>query len=223
MEVLGEKWTLLIIRELLMNTTRFNEFQKALSQMSPTLLTKRLKQLEDNGLLVKKKVPGQKGFEYFPTEACQELFPVVEQIGIWGMRWLRHQMTEDDFDLSLLMLYLERSIQTDKLVGRETVIRFNFIDVKDYPNWWIVISGNDIDVCTHNPGKEVDVYFTVSVKTMCLLWMGEISYKKAISEGNLVLVGPRSLTRNVSDWLKPSLFADIPPAKEILPTSQVET
>ena len=126
MEVLGEKWTLLIIRELLAGTTRFNEFQRALSQISPTLLTKRLQCLEKEGLLVRKRVPGQKGHEYFPTESCRELMPIVEQVGTWGMRWSRDQMSEDDFDLQLLMLYLERSIQPDKLIGNETVIRFNF-------------------------------------------------------------------------------------------------
>ena len=126
MEVLGEKWTLLIIRELLAGTTRFNEFQRALSQISPTLLTKRLQCLEKEGLLVRKRIPGQKGHEYFPTESCRELMPIVEQVGTWGMRWARDQMSEDDFDLQLLMLYLERSIHPDKLIGNETVIRFNF-------------------------------------------------------------------------------------------------
>lgn len=216
MEVLGEKWTLLLVRELLMGSTRFNEFQRGLSQISPALLTKRLHSLEEEGLVVRKRIPGQRGYEYFPTEACKELFPVVEQVGTWGMRWAREQMSEDDYDLQLLMLYLERSIQVDKLIGNQTVIRFNFTDVQDYPNWWIVVTNGDIDVCVHDPGKEVDVYFTVCLRVMCQLWMGDISYKKAIAENKLTLVGLPALTRNVKTWLKPSIFADIPSALAIM-------
>ncbi|GAB3102511.1 transcriptional regulator [Aestuariicella hydrocarbonica] len=216
MEVLGEKWTLLIVRELIMGSTRFNEFQRGLPSISPTLLTKRLSAMEADGLLFKKRIPGQRGFEYFPTQACQDLFPVIEQIGIWGMQWARQQMTEDDFDLELLMLYLERSIQPDKLSGRETVIKFNFTDVKDYPNWWIVVQNGDVDVCVHDPGKEVDVYFNVCVRVMCGLWMGDISYRKAIADGALQLVGHKALTQNVTSWLQPSIFAGSQPASAIL-------
>lgn len=216
MEVLGEKWTLLIVRELIMGSTRFNEFQRGLPSISPTLLTKRLSAMEEDGLLFKKRIPGQRGFEYFPTQACQDLFPVIEQIGIWGMQWARQQMTEDDFDLELLMLYLERSIQPDKLSGRETVIKFNFTDVKDYPNWWIVVQNNDVDVCVRDPGKEVDVYFNACVRIMCQLWMGDISYRKAIADGNLKLVGHKALTQNVTAWLQPSIFAGMQPASAIL-------
>ena len=216
MEVLGEKWTLLIVRELLLGSSRFNQFQRGLPSISPTLLTKRLNAMEAQGLVLRKHIPGQRGYEYFPTEACKELFPVVEQIGIWGMHWARHQMTVEDIDLELLMLYLERSIQTDKLIGRETVIRFNFTDVQDYPNWWIVVSGDNVDVCVHDPGKEVDVYFNVGVRVMCELWMGDVSYKKAIADGKLKLVGPKALTRNVERWLKPSIFAGQQPASAIV-------
>lgn len=215
MEVVGEKWMLLIIRELIMGSTRFNDFQRALSQISPTVLTKRLTQLEQAGLLVKRRIPGQRGHEYLPTEACRELMPTVEQLGIWGMRWARSQMHGEDFDLSLLMTYLERSIQPDKLVGQETVIKFNFGDVEDYPHWWIVVTGEEVDVCINDPGKEVDVYFNVDVRTMCELWMGDISYKKAIKDKRLQLMGLPALTRTVDDWLKCSIFAGIEPAHAI--------
>lgn len=215
MEVLGEKWTLLIVRELIMGSRRFNEFQRALGQISPTLLTKRLGYLEQEGLLVKRRIPGQRGFEYLPTEACQELLAVVEQIGGWGMRWARHKLTEDDFDLDLLMVYLERSIQPDKLIGQETVIRFFFTDVSEYQYWWIVVTGEDIDVCVHDPGKEVDVYFNVGLRTMCELWMGDVSYKRALADDRLQLLGLPALTKNVSSWLQCSSFAGIAPANAI--------
>lgn len=89
MEVLGEKWTLLIVRELIMGSSRFNDIQRGVSHISPSLLTKRLLELESEGLLVKRRIPGQRGFEYLPTEACRELMPLLEQAGFWGMRWAR--------------------------------------------------------------------------------------------------------------------------------------
>ena len=212
MELLGEKWTLLIVRELLMGSTRFNDFQRGLPQISPTLLTKRLNSLCENNIAVKKRIPGQKGFEYYPTESCRELITVIEHIGSWGMRWARSMLDENDFDIELLMLYLQRSIQPDKLIGKETVIRFNFSDLDEFKTWWIVVSGEDVDICIHDPKKEVDVYFNVDLRTMCELWMGEVTYKKALSDGRLQLLGLPALTRNVSNWLKCSIFAGIPPA-----------
>mgnify|MGYP001824703749 CR=1 FL=1 len=216
MEVIGEKWTLLIVRELLMGSTRFNEFQRGLSQISPTLLTKRLNTLEEHGLVVRRKIRGQRGSEYFPSESCKELMPIIEQVGSWGMRWARN-LSDDDFDLELLMLYLQRSIQPDKLPGRETVIRFNFNDVTDseYATWWLVV-GDEVDICVHDPGHEVDIYFNVDLRTMCELWMGDVSYKKAIADGRLQLVGPAALTRTVSEWLTPSIFAGVAPAQAIV-------
>lgn len=216
MDILGEKWTLLIVREIICGSSRFNELQRGLGQISPTVLTKRLAYMVDQGLLFKKHIPGQRGHEYFATKACQDLFPVIEQVGQWGMKWARHQMTADDFDLQLLMLHLERYIQPNNLIGHETVIRFNFSDVIDYSTWWVVVTGQDVDVCVNDPGKEVDVYFNVCVKTMCELWMGDISYKRAIADGNLQLIGPKALINNVEDWLKPNLFAGLQPANEIV-------
>lgn len=124
-------------------------------------------------------------------------------------------MQDNDLDLDLLMLYLQRSIQPDKLIGRETVIRFNFTDVKKYQYWWIVVTGDEVDVCVKDPGREVDVYFNVDLRTMCALWMGDVSYKKAIADKRLQLLGVPALTRNVSHWLTPSIFAGIPPAHAI--------
>lgn len=216
MEVVGERWTLLVVREMLMGSRRFNEFQRGLPGISPTLLTKRLTDLEEKGLLIKKRIPSQKGYEYFPTIPCKALMPVLEQIGTWGMHWARDQMLDEDFDPELLMLYLERSIQPDKLPGTLTVIRFNFMDVKDYPNWWIVVEDESVEVCIKDPGKEVDVYFNCCVRLMCELWMGDVSYKQALADGHLQLVGPKILTRNVSAWLAPSVFAGMKPASDIL-------
>lgn len=214
-EIIGEKWTLLIIRELLMGGSRFNELQRGLSLISPTILSRRLDSLAEHGLVVKKKIPGQRGHEYFPTESCQALLPVIRSLGDWGMVWARSNLTEKDYDVELLMLYLKRSIEPEKLPGRETVIRFNFTDIEQYPEWWLVSRGDEIDLCVKDPGKDVDVYFTTSVKTMADIWMGDNSYRRAIREGTLKVVGDKALTRNITDWMKNSIFTDLPAASEI--------
>jgi len=214
-EIIGEKWSLLVIRELLMGGTRFNELQRGLSHISPTMLSRRLDSLTEHGLVLKKKIPGQKGFEYFPTKSCRELLPIIRSLGDWGMRWARSNLTEKDYDVELLMVYLKRSIVQEKLVGKETVIRFKFPDIEEYPDWWLVVTGDDIDLCVNDPGKDVDVYFTSNVKTMADIWMGDTTYRKAIREGTLKIVGDRNLTHNITAWMTNSIFTDLPSAKEI--------
>jgi DNA-binding HxlR family transcriptional regulator len=214
-EILGEKWTLLVVRELLMGGTRFSELQRGLSMISPTMLSKRLDTLEEHGLLLKKKIPNQKGYEYFPTKSCSELLPIIKSLGDWGMRWARSNLTEKDYDVELLMLYLKRSINPENLIGNETVIRFQFSDIKEYPNWWMVVQGNEVDLCVNDPGKDIDVYFTTTVKTMAGVWMGDTTYKKAIASDELKLVGPKALIKDISSWMESSVFADIAPASDI--------
>ena len=214
-EILGEKWTLLIVRELLMGGRRYNELQRGLSQISPTMLSKRLDSLEHHGLVMKKKIPNQKGYEYFPTKSCSELLPIIKSLGEWGIHWAKSNLTEKDYDVELLMLYLQRSVNPENLVGDETVIRFKFTDIKEFPDWWMVVEGNKVDLCTNDPGKDVDIYFTTTVKTMVDVWMGWSTYRKAISQDELKLVGPKALINNVSAWMEDSIYADAAPASAI--------
>jgi DNA-binding HxlR family transcriptional regulator len=179
-EIIGEKWTVLIIRELIMGGSRFNELHRGLSLISPTILSKRLDSLVEHGLVV-----------------------------------ARSNLDEKDYDVELLMLYLKRSIVTDKLIGKETVIRFHFTDIDEYPDWWLVITGDELDLCVNDPGKDIDVYFTSSVKTMADIWMGDNTYRKALNDGSLKLVGEKVLTRNVTAWMSNSVFSDLPAASEI--------
>lgn len=214
-EIIGEKWTILIIRELLMGGTRFNELQRGLSLISPTLLSKRLESLANHGLVQKKKIKGQRGFEYFPTTSCKELMPIILNIGEWGMAWAKSNLTEKDYDVELLMLYLKRSIVKDNIPGNHTVIKFNFTDVDVYPEWWIVVSENEIDLCVNDPGHEVDIYFTTKVKTMADVWTGQQSYKQSIRNKEMTIIGDSYLSGSVTRWLSNAIFSDIPSATEI--------
>ena len=214
-EIIGEKWSLLIIRELLMGGRRFNELQRGLSLISPTMLSRRLNSLAENGVVLKKKIPGQKGYEYFPTKSCQELLPIIRRIGNWGLRWAKENLTEKDYDVELLMLYLKRSFLQNKFIGTETVLRFKFTDIEQYPDWWLVVTADNIDLCVKDPGKDVDVYFTTNVKTMADIWMGDTTYKKARKEGGLKIIGDRNVMRHISNWTADNMYADLPSAREI--------
>ena len=114
-EILGERWNILILREILMGGRRFNVLQRGLGDISPALLTKRLKQLEDQNMIIRRRIPGQKGYEYFPTEACESLLPVLFALGEWGIIWSKNTILDQDFDVEFLMLYLERSIDREKI------------------------------------------------------------------------------------------------------------
>jgi len=131
------------------------------------------------------------------------------------MRWSRENLTDTEYDVQLLMLYLQRSVQTDKLIGNETVIRFKFTDIKDLADWWLIATERSVDVCVKDPGKDVDIYFTSDVRTMADVWMGDFSYRKAVKENRLKVVGPGALTNNIFSWLNSSIFADLLSAQEI--------
>jgi DNA-binding HxlR family transcriptional regulator len=214
-ELLGDKWTILLLREALMGAKRFNEFERGLGRISPTMLTKRLNELVINGLMLRKKIPGQKGHAYFLTQAGKDVDLVIKHLGDWGMRWARGQMENSDLDVELLMLYLQRSVKTDRLSGDETIVQFNFTDLKKLGKWWLVVRHDEVDICLEDPGKDVDVWFVTDLRTMVEVWMGDITYKKAIREKRLKLIGPAALTSNVTNWMSNSVYAGIPRAIEI--------
>jgi DNA-binding HxlR family transcriptional regulator len=211
-EVIGEKWTLLILRELLLGTCRFNDFQRAIARISPTLLTKRLKQLEERGIIVRKKVSGQKGYEYRLTAAGKELSPLIEHLAVWGMRWARGQLTDDELDVEFLMWDVRRRLVTDSLPGGETVLCFIFEELAKYKTWWIVVYDDDVDLCTQDPGKEVDLYIKTTVRTMVEVWEGDLDLAGAIRDERITTHGVRQLARTMPDWFGLCSYADIRPA-----------
>jgi DNA-binding HxlR family transcriptional regulator len=208
-EILGERWTILIVRELLMGATRFHELRRTLSHISPTVLSKRLRTLEDYGLLVRKTVSGQQRHEYRLTAAGRDLQGVVFGIGEWGMRWARGQMSDDELDVEHLMVYVCRTLRTELLPDGRTVLKFHFTDRQDYRFWWVVVTDGEADLCIDMPGEDCDVRFVCDVRTMVEVWMGDRTLADARRQGALKIHGQRALLRNVSSWLGLSIFAGI--------------
>ena len=208
-EVIGEKWTLLVLRELFLGTTRFNEFQRALSRMSPTLLAKRLRHLEECGVIIRKKLSGQKGYEYRLTAAGKELAPLLEILAIWGMRWARDQLTDDELDVEFLMRELQRRLQTGHLPDGEIVICLIFNELTKHKNWWLLVNDDIVDLCTEDPGKDVDLYINSSVRTMVEVWEGDLDMRKALRSGLIKAHGLRHLIRTMPDWFGVCLYKDV--------------
>lgn len=207
-EILGERWTFLIVRELLMGGRRFNEIQRGLGDISPALLASRLKSFETAGLIVKRQISGQRGHEYLPTPACEGLKPLIIALGEWGLCWARHTLFEDDINVDFLMFYLERSVDPEHLPGNEAVIQFMFTDLGEQRDWWLLVRDCAVDVCVTPPGRDVNVFFTTTVRTMHDVWMGDRSYRDAILSGDLTIEGEPALTRRISSWLRPSIFSE---------------
>lgn len=206
-ELLGDRWTLLIVREALMGASRFSEFQRGLGSISPAVLTERLKSLVENGLFVRRSRTGMRGYEYFPTPSCKELLPIIVSLGNWGMRWAKDNLVEEDYDVELLMLYLERSVVREMLPGPQTILQFEFSDLKQFRKWWLVVDDSHVEVCQKDPGHDVDVYFNSTVRTMTDVWLGHRTYREAIRSEELNIIGDESLTRTVSKWLACTLFS----------------
>ena len=215
-EILGEKWTILIVRELLMGSTRFSELQRGLGAISPTLLTRRLATLEEFDLVYKRRIQGGRGNEYVPTANCKKLQPILLALGSWGMEWSKSFMNDADYDVELLMLYLQRSVVTENLPAGKTVVLFQFTDFPEQSKWWITAEGESVDVCTTDPGLDVDVFITTKVRAMADAWLGRTSYRAAKASGAMEIIGPTALTRDITSWLSDCIFASLPNAEEIL-------
>lgn len=206
LELIGDRWTILVLREVLMGGHRFNQIQRGLGGISTALLAKRLKWLCECNLLVKRVHTDRAGQRYYPTQSALDLQPVLMALGDWGMRWTKNNLTEGDYDVELLMLYLERSVVFDKLPMPRIVVRFDFKDLTAQPTWWLLVSGNSVEVCTKDPEFDVDVYFSTHLNTMTNVWLGHDTYQRAISAGELSVQGHSSLTRDLDQWLRCSEF-----------------
>lgn len=211
-EVLGERWTILIVRELLLGTRRYSDFQRALSQISPTLLTKRLNQLADCGLVIRQTKLGNRRPEYELSPAGKELQPIILGLGEWGMKWARGQMRDDELDVHLLMYDYCRRIDVTALPSGRLVAGFFFPGLPKFAHWWIVIEvTGERELCVDHPGKEVDIQIRSDVRTMVEIWAGDTEMNVALKTGRIALSGKPALVRTLTSWLRPGSLSHIRP------------
>ena len=207
-EIVCSRWTALVLRELLCGTTRFNDLRRGVPLMSPSLLSKRLKELEEAGVIVAEPT-GQSGIvEYKLTNAGEDLRPVVMSLGIWGQRWVESSLSLKNLDPSLLMWDMRRSLDISPLPPRRCTINFLYPELKSGKEaWWLVIDGGKVDLCSTNPGFEVDLYVKSSLRSMTAVWMGMTTVKSEIDAGEIELIGDKHIAQSMQQWLGLSPFA----------------
>lgn len=209
-EIVAERWTPLVLRELFCGRTRFNDIQRGLPRMSPALLAKRLKTLEVVGLVERRRI-GRSTTEYRLTGAGAELAPVLEGLAVWGKTWLPATLSHIEPDPDLIMWDLHRRIDIGRMPVSRTVICFVFTDqVKSKRYRWIVGDRSGTELCIKDPGHEVDLFVETDSRTMTWVWYGDIPLKQAIVNGDLSLDGPRRLCEEFPSWLRLSELAAVP-------------
>jgi DNA-binding HxlR family transcriptional regulator len=209
-EVLCSRWTIVLLRELLAGSTRFNDLRRGLPRMSPALLSQRLKELEETGVIKRRRVAGESGIhEYALTEAGRELQPLVESFGKWGQRWIPSKLSLDQLDAQLLMWDMRRGLRFEPPPERRIVIQFQYPDARPRErSWWLILEPRQpVDLCSIDPGHDVDLYVTSPLRTMTAIWMGIETVRQAQAGGQLMLTGDRDLTDTMERWLGLSPFA----------------
>jgi DNA-binding HxlR family transcriptional regulator len=205
--VLCERWTLQIVREMLMGATRFSDFQKVLPKISPSLLNARLKLLADNGIIVRKRIPEQRGYEYRLTPAGKSLQPLLTELGKWGIRWVYDGLNDRELDAAQFAHHFSTLLNADGLPSGDTVIQISFTDVTDMPRVFVMIHGDKREVCDENPGHEVDVYLRATLRTLTEILLGDVSLQSACDKKSLQVLGAPVYTRNLARWFPISEFA----------------
>ena len=210
-DIIGDKWTLLILRELFLGSTRYNDFQRGIPRISPSILSNRLKQLEAQGLLIKKTKAGQKATEYRLTKSGRELAPVLDQLSRWGLRWARQQISDEDIDVAAFMWDFHRTLNTQELPDGETVIQVHFTDITDHNRWWLIAEQGVVDLCTDDPDRDVDLYISGALEQIASIWMGDQEIKSAVKSEDVLLTGAAYLSQSIAQWFPKSIYAEVRP------------
>ena len=208
-EILGERWTILIVLALMDGVSRFNDLQRALPRISATMLSQRLGTLEEASIVRKKRMLKGRGHDYSLTEAGRELEHVVMGLGNWGQRWAR-DMQLDDLDPRHLAWSIHLRLNSDAMPEGRTVIQFEFTEApEDCKRFWIINNAGEVDMCIEHPGFDVDLRVKSDLRRFVEAWRGIRSMKTELATGRIRLDGPRSLQRSFPDWLLLSALAHV--------------
>ena len=209
-EILCTRWTMVLLRELVAGSTRFNDLRRGVPRMSPALLSKRLKDLEESGVIVRVVSQDESGvFEYRLTRAGRDLKAVVDAVGDWGQRWVEAQLSMKNLDPSLLMWDMRRNLDPHPISKHRCVIQFLYPELPaPRRGWWLIVEPDKtVDLCSVDPGFEVDLYVSTDLKTMTEIWLGLATVRQATEAGSMVLTGDRELAVEMQSWLGLSPFA----------------
>lgn len=208
MELLDERWTILIVRELLLGSRHFNELRRGVPKMSPALLTKRLRSLERAGVINRSVVGGRS--VYTLTTMGEELTTVVEALSAWGIRWIG-ELGDADLDPHLLLWDMHRTVPVDRWPRRRTMVQFVFRDVIGKAStWWLVVAGGEAQVCDFDPGYELDATVMTDLRTLTEIWRGDIDWRLALAADRVEIHGAAEVARDVPSWIGQSISSAVP-------------
>jgi DNA-binding HxlR family transcriptional regulator len=204
-EILGDRWTLLIVREMLGGASGFNELQRGLPGISRSVLTDRMRGLERAEVIERRTGPKGRTLEYRLTSAGRDLQPVVQAIGEWGATWSFTDPRSEELDPDLLIVWIARHVDRERVPPNRTVVRFDFRDPKR--RYWMVLEPSEVSVCLQHPGFDVDLEVSVDTATLYRVYLGRAELGDTIRTGRLTLSGARALQRGFGDWFTWSAFA----------------
>ncbi|MCB8822626.1 winged helix-turn-helix transcriptional regulator [Microvirga rosea] len=206
-EVLGGRWTLLIVRELLCGSRRFNDIRRGIPRISKTMLSERLQDLVHIGAVA--RIEGEHGPEYDLTQSGRELMPLVSALGTWGQRWLPRRPETEDLDLDPLLVDMQRRVKADALPRDPLVVRF---EVQGHRSTrFMLLRLEEVSLCTQNPGYPEPVVVSTPLAALVAWWRGDVSFGEARKLG-LIVKGTPALVRAFPTWFDRYLFAPVEPA-----------
>jgi DNA-binding HxlR family transcriptional regulator len=208
-EIFAERWTPLVIRELMCGSRRFSQLERGVPRMSKPLLVQRLRMLERAGVVYRSQ--DTKWPEYRLTAAGEELGRLVIELGEWGQRWFRGDIADDELDPDLLMWDIHRRINEDRLPPGRTVVQFDLTG-SHRKSYWLLLEANDVTVCWEDPDFPIDLLVTADTVALHEIWLGRRALLDAMRNDLVVLDGPIELVRAFPSWLALSVFATIAPA-----------
>jgi DNA-binding HxlR family transcriptional regulator len=205
-EMLCERWTPLVVRELLCGSRRFNDLHRGVPRMSTSLLSQRLRNLEEFGVV--RRVAVGKVWEYSLTPAGEDLRPIVMALGHWGARWIGSRLRADELDAGLLMWDVRRSVRVQEFPARPVVIHFRFRDARAGEKaWWLLVEDGVADLCRDDPGRDPTLVVESSVRALTEVWMGDLTPQQALTSRDIRVEGDRRASRDLWRWLGTSAFA----------------
>lgn len=208
-EVFCTRWTAVVLRELLCGSTRFNDIRRGVPRMSPTLLSKRLKELTKAGILYTHPTRQSGGVDYLLTAAGEDLRPLVMALGNWGQRWVESKLSLNNLDPSLLMWDMRRNLDPDPLPAKRCTVHFEYPELEGpRRHWWLVIDNGTVDLCLLDPGFEIDLSVIGSLRAMTSIWMGISTVEREVKAGAIDLAGDPAIARSMQKWLGLSPFAN---------------
>lgn len=199
-EILGKRWTLLVIQQLLTGATRFNEIRRGVPLMSPSLLSQRLQHLEREGLVMREAL--NSGHRYSLTEAGRELAPIVNRLSRWGERWVVGQVDPTRPEVTALMWAIRRRVDPSAFGTARVTVQFEFTDQPQSKRfWWLVNEDSDVDLCPKDPGFDVNLFIVTDLDTMTRIWLGALLVSAATDAGTFEVSGDRSVYQDFQSWL----------------------